>query len=52
MAIGKEVIGDIKAELKPAKFIATFVIVMLVLWGIVFLSKKFGWFRAVNPLER
>jgi len=46
----KAVIGDVKAEFKPSKFIATFVVVIVVLWAIVFLSKKFGWFKAVNPL--
>lgn len=50
MSIAKEVVSDLKTEIKPAKLITTFIIVLAVLWIIVLLGKKFGWFRAVNPL--
>ena len=50
MAIIKEVVSDLKAEIKPAKIITTFIIILVVLWVIVLLGKKFGWFKAVNPL--
>jgi len=52
MTIVKEAISDIKAELKPAKLIAMFVIILIVLWGVVFLSNKFSWFKPVNPLNK
>lgn len=50
MAIIKEVTSDLKAEIKPAKLITTFVICLIILWIIVLLGKKFSWFKAVNPL--
>jgi uncharacterized membrane protein len=50
MSLVKSTVSDIKAELKPAKFIATFVVILLVLWIVVFLSRKFSWFKAVNPI--
>ena len=50
MALIKEVVSNLKSEIKPAKIITTFVIVLAVLWIVVLLGKKFGWFNAVNPL--
>ncbi|MFA5272063.1 MAG: hypothetical protein WC412_06995 [Candidatus Omnitrophota bacterium] len=51
MNIVKDVVSDLKGEIKPAKLITTFIIVLGVLWIIVLLGKKFGWFNAVNPLK-
>ena len=48
--ITKEIASDLKSELKPAKLIVTFIIVLGVLWVIVWLGNKFGWFRAFSPL--
>jgi hypothetical protein len=50
MSIAREVISGLKAEVKPAKLITSFVIVLFVLWVIVLLGKKFSWFKAANPL--
>jgi len=47
----KDVGAELKSDLKPAKLIATAVIIIGVLWALVVLSNKFGWFRKVNPLE-
>jgi len=52
MSIPKEVVSDLKAELKPAKIIVMFVLILGILWVFVWLSNKFSWFKPVNPLNK
>ncbi|MFA5287201.1 MAG: hypothetical protein WC394_02895 [Candidatus Omnitrophota bacterium] len=51
MSIVSDVTSELKTGLKPAKILSTAIIVIVILWGVVLLSKKFSWFKKVDPLS-